>query len=104
MKTPFFSLITPVYNIERLLEKTIQSALEQSFADWEMILVDDGSPDDAGKICDRYAKKDSRISVIHKENEGLGPTRNVGIEKATGEWIIPTLKIFIKAPPLIQGV
>ena len=88
MKTPFFSLITPVYNIERLLEKTIQSALEQSFADWEMILVDDGSPDDAGKICDRYAKKDSRISVIHKENEGLAEARNTGIKACTGQYFI----------------
>lgn len=88
MKQPFFSLITPVYNIERLLEKTIHSALEQTFADWEMILVDDGSPDNSGMICDRYAEQDSRIHVIHKENEGLAEARNTGIKNCTGKYFI----------------
>lgn len=88
MNRPFFSLITPVYNIEKLISKTIESALEQSFTDWEMILVDDGSPDNAGKICDEYAKKDSRISVIHKKNEGLAAARNTGIKACTGRYFL----------------
>ena len=88
MKQPFFSLITPVYNIERLLEKTIQSALEQTFTDWEMILVDDGSPDKAGEICDRYAEREQRIRVIHKQNEGLAEARNTGVKACIGKYFI----------------
>ena len=88
MSRPFFSLITPVYNIERLIAKTIESALEQTFTDWEMILVDDGSPDKAGEICDRYASGDDRISVIHKENGGLAAARNTGIQACTGKYFL----------------
>ena len=88
MKQPFFTLITPVYNIERLIAATIESALSQTFTDWEMILVDDGSPDNAGKICDDYAAKDERIKVVHKANEGLAEARNVGIRNATGKYFI----------------
>ena len=88
MSAPFISLITPVYNIERLIAKTIESALEQTFIDWEMILVDDGSPDNAGKICDEYAAKDSRISVIHKQNGGLAAARNTGIEACSGKYFL----------------
>lgn len=88
MSKPFISLITPVYNIERLIAKTIESALEQTFTDWEMILVDDGSPDNAGKICDEYAAKDDRISVIHKQNGGLAAARNTGIEACGGKYFM----------------
>lgn len=88
MKKPFFSLITPVYNIEKLLPKTIESALEQTFTDWEMILIDDGSPDNAGRICDEYADKDSRISVIHKKNGGLAAARNTGIKACSGQFFL----------------
>ena len=88
MKKPFFTLITPVYNIEKLLAASIESALSQTFTDWEMILVDDGSPDNAGKICDEYALKDDRIKVVHKANEGLAEARNVGIRNATGKYFI----------------
>lgn len=88
MKQPFFSLITPVYNIERLLEKTIISAIEQKFTNWEMILVDDGSPDNAGMICDKYAEQDERIRVIHKQNEGLAEARNTGIKNCSGKYFI----------------
>ncbi len=88
MNRPFFSLITPVYNIERLLSKTIESALSQTFIDWEMVLVDDGSPDNAGKICDEYAKKDSRITVIHQQNGGLASARNTGIKNSNGKYFI----------------
>ena len=85
---PFISLITPVYNIERLISKTIESALEQSFKDWEMILIDDGSPDNAGKICDAYKEKDSRIKVIHKANAGLAAARNSGIKACSGKYFL----------------
>lgn len=88
MKQPFFSLITPVYNIERLLAITVESALKQTFSDWEMILVDDGSPDNAGAICDEYAQKDARIKVIHKQNEGLAAARNTGIEACSGKYFL----------------
>lgn len=88
MSKPFLSLITPVYNIERLLPKTIESALSQTFTDWEMILIDDGSPDNAGKICDDYAKKDKRIRVVHKENAGLAAARNTGIRECCGEYFM----------------
>ena len=88
MSAPFISLITPVYNIERLIAKTIESALEQTFTDWEMILIDDGSPDNAGKICDEYAAKDSRISVIHKQNGGLAAARNTGIKACSGKYFL----------------
>ena len=88
MSTPFLSLITPVYNIERLLPKTIESALSQTFSDWEMILVDDGSPDNAGRICNDYAKKDARIKVIHKQNAGLAAARNTGIRECVGKYFM----------------
>lgn len=88
MSAPFLSLITPVYNIERLLPKTIESALSQTFTDWEMILIDDGSPDNAGKICDEYANKDSRIKVIHKKNAGLAAARNTGIRECSGKYFM----------------
>lgn len=88
MTMPFFTLVTPVYNIERLIGATIDSALSQTFTDWEMILVDDGSPDNAGAICDAYAKKYTQIKVVHKINEGLAEARNVGIRNAKGRYII----------------
>ncbi len=88
MSQPYISLITPVYNIERLIAKTIESALEQTFTDWEMILIDDGSPDNAGKICDAYKAKDERIRVIHKQNEGLAAARNTGLEACKGKYFL----------------
>ena len=66
-----FSVIVPIYNIEKYIRRCIDSVLLQSFTDFELILVDDGSPDRCGAICDEYAKKDERIKVIHKENGGL---------------------------------
>ena len=83
-----FSVIVPIYNIEKYIRKCIESVLEQSFADYELILVDDGSPDKCGEICDEYAKKDSRIKVIHKENGGLVSARQAGIKVAGGEYVI----------------
>ena len=81
------SVIVPVYKVEKYVGKCIESILAQTFRDLELILVDDGTPDNSGAICDEYAQKDSRIKVFHKENGGVSTARNYGIEKATGEWI-----------------
>ena len=81
------SIIIPVYQTKDYVEKCVRSFIAQRFTDWEMILVDDGSPDNCGAICDEYAKTDSRIKVIHKKNGGLSDARNVGIEAATGAYL-----------------
>ena len=81
------SLIIPVYKVEKYLEKFIQSVINQTYENLQIILVDDGSPDNCGKICDEYAKKDHRIEVIHKSNGGLSDARNKGLEIAKGEYI-----------------
>lgn len=83
-----FSIIVPVFKVPYLLlRNSIESIINQSYQNLDIILVDDGSPDDCGKICEEYAKKDSRIRVIHQENCGLSVVRNVGVEAAQGEWI-----------------
>lgn len=82
-----FSVIVPIYNIEKYIRRCIDSVLSQSFSDYELILVDDGSPDRCGAICDEYAGKDTRIKVIHKENGGLVSARQAGIKVAKGEYI-----------------
>lgn len=87
MANPKISVIVPVYNVEEYLERCVDSVLAQTFSDMEIILVDDGSPDDCGKICDNYAEKDSRVRVIHKENGGLSDARNAGVEAANGEYV-----------------
>lgn len=81
------SIIVPVYNVEKYLENCIESILNQTFKDFELILVDDGSTDNSGKICDIYKKKDSRIKVIHKNNGGLSSARNAGLDIASGQYI-----------------
>lgn len=81
------SVIVPVYNVENVLHYCIDSILNQTYKDFELILVDDGSTDKSGRICDEYADKDSRIRVFHKENGGVSSARNVGIELASGEFI-----------------
>lgn len=85
---PLFSIIIPVYNVEAYLRRCIDSVLSQTFADYEIILVDDGSPDRSGEICDEYARRDSKIRVIHKSNGGSSDARNTGTEYARGEYII----------------
>lgn len=81
------SIIVPIFKVEKYLGKCIDSILAQTYGDFEVILVDDGSPDQSGKMCDRYALQDSRIRVIHKENQGLGFARNTGLDCAQGEYI-----------------
>lgn len=81
------SVIVPVYKVEKYLSKCIDSILAQSFTDYELILVDDGSPDRCPTMCDEYIQKDSRIKVIHQINQGLSAARNTGIESATGDYI-----------------
>ena len=87
MENDLISIIIPVYKVEKYLKKCIESVLNQTYTNLQIILVDDGSPDNCGKICDEYAKKDSRIEVIHKANGGLSDARNVGISKAKGRYI-----------------
>ena len=79
------SIIVPVYNVEKYLQRCIESILAQTFADFELLLIDDGSKDKSGEICDNYALKDKRIKVFHKENGGVSSARNLGIAKAQGE-------------------
>lgn len=87
MTTPKISVIVPVYKVEQYIHRCLDSILSQSFTDFELILVDDGSSDNCGKICDEYASKDSRVKVIHKENGGVSSARNIGLNNAKGEWI-----------------
>ena len=81
------SVIVPVYNTEQYLPRCIESILSQSFTDFELLLIDDGSTDGSGKICDAYAEKDNRIRVFHKENGGVSSARNMGLDEAKGEWV-----------------
>lgn len=84
---PLISLIIPVYNVEKYLAKCLDSVLVQQFLLWEALLVDDGSTDRSGIICDEYAAKDARFKVFHKSNGGVSSARNVGLDNARGEWI-----------------
>lgn len=86
-KQSLISVIIPIYNVEKFLDHCIQSILNQTYQNLEIILVDDGSPDGCGAICDSYAKKDDRIKVIHKENGGLSSARNAGIDICHGDFI-----------------
>lgn len=87
INTPKISVIVPVYNVEKVLHYCVESILNQKFSDFELILVDDGSPDNSGRICDEYVKKDTRVKVIHKNNGGVSSARNAGIEAALGEYL-----------------
>lgn len=81
------SIVVPVYNVEKYIKKCVNSLINQTLVNIEIILIDDGSTDSSGKICDEYMKIDSRVKVIHKSNEGLGLARNAGIEIAVGDYI-----------------
>lgn len=84
---PKISVIVPVYNTEQYLPRCIDSILAQTFTDFELLLIDDGSKDGSGKICDEYAAKDLRVRVFHKENGGVSSARNIGLDNAKGGWI-----------------
>lgn len=86
-QTPIISVIVPVYNVEQYLPRCIDSILAQTFTDFELLLVDDGSTDKSGDICDEYARKDPRIRVFHKPNGGVSSARNMGLDNAKGEWM-----------------
>ena len=87
MDRPLISVIMPVYNVELYLPKAIESVLNQTYQRLELLLIDDGSTDKSGLICDEYAAKDKRVKVFHKKNGGLSEARNVGLDNAFGEWI-----------------
>lgn len=87
MNNPKISIIVPVYNVEKYLDDCIKSLVVQTYKNLEIILIDDGSPDNCPQICDEWAKRDDRIKVIHKKNAGLGAARNTGILNATGDYI-----------------
>lgn len=84
---PKVSVIVPVYKVENYVSRCIESVLNQTYTNWELILVDDGSPDLSGAICEEYALKDRRIKVYHKDNGGVSSARNVGLDNACGDWI-----------------
>ena len=88
MNTPLVSAIVPVYNVAPYLEQCLNSIVNQTYRNLEIILVDDGSTDESGAICDRYAEQDSRIRVVHQKNKGLSGARNSGLDIASGEYII----------------
>jgi glycosyltransferase involved in cell wall biosynthesis len=87
MNMPTISVIVPIYNVEQYLCKCLDSILNQTFTDFELLLIDDGSPDRSGQICDEYAQQDSRIRVFHRENGGVSSARNFGLDNAQGKWI-----------------
>lgn len=87
MESTLISVVVPIYNVEKYLSRCVDSICAQTYTNLEIILVDDGSPDNCGKMCDEYAAKDSRIKVIHKENGGLSDARNVAIDVAQGEYL-----------------
>ena len=87
MSKPKISVVIPIYNVEKYLQRCVDSVLNQTLRDLEIILVDDGSPDKCPLICDQYAKKDSRVFVIHKKNGGLASARNAGMKAATGTYL-----------------
>ena len=82
------SIIVPIYKVEKYLVRCVESLIAQDFLSLEIILIDDGSPDRCGEICDNYAKKDARITACHKPNGGLSDARNYGLERAHGEYVL----------------
>ena len=84
---PMVSIIVPVYNTEQYLRRCIDSIVNQEYTDFELLLIDDGSKDSSGVICDEYAEKDARVRVIHKENSGVSDSRNCALDHAKGKYI-----------------
>lgn len=85
---PKVSIIVPVYKVEQYIRECLDSIKAQIFTDWECLLIDDGSPDDSGKICDEYAQSDARFKVFHVENGGVSRARNIGLDNMMGEWVM----------------
>ena len=100
---PLVSIVIPVYKAEDLLPRCLDSILAQTMRDWECVMVDDGSPDGSGAVCDRYAAQDSRFKVIHKVNEGGSIARNVGVENACGKWLYFVDNDDVLAPGLLEA-
>ena len=84
---PLISIIVPVYNVEKYLNRCIESIVAQTYTNLEIILVNDGSPDNSAQICESWREKDNRITILHKENGGLSDARNKGLEVANGEYV-----------------
>lgn len=101
-RTPAISVIVPVYRVEQYIRRCVDSLLSQTFRDFEVLLVDDGSPDGSGKICDSYAASDSRVRVLHKENGGVSSARQYGIDHAVGEYTIHADPDDWTAPELLE--
>lgn len=85
---PLVSIIVPVYNVQNVVQYCIESILKQTVKDFELLLINDGSTDGSGMVCDKYSQKDSRVIVIHKENGGVSSARNIGFAKAQGKYIV----------------
>ena len=102
MNRPIISIIVPIYKVEKYLERCIESILSQTYTNLDILLVDDGSPDQCPKICDKYSNTDNRVSVIHKSNGGLSSARNAGIAKAKGKYLpahLPDTRQLSRATP-----
>lgn len=102
IQSQMISIIVPVYNVEAFLSECLESISGQTFRDFEAILVDDGSTDSSGKICEDYCLKDNRFRVIHQPNAGLGPARNTGIEASTGQYVMFVDSDDVIAPNLVE--
>lgn len=104
MNNPIISIIVPVYKVEQYIRQCLDSILASTFTDFELLLVDDGSPDQSGVICDEYALKDSRIKVFHKPNGGVSSARNLGLDNAQGEWVTFIDSDDLIAPTFLEGL
>ena len=103
-KAPLVSVVLPIYKVEQWLRRGVDSVLAQTFRDFELILVDDGSPDNCGAICDEYAAADSRVRVIHQKNQGVSRARNVGIEQAQGRWLVFLDPDDVASPWMLEAI
>lgn len=101
---PQISIIVPIYNVEKYLLECLDSISKQTFSDWECLLIDDGSPDNSGAICDQYAKTDGRFRAFHKPNGGVSSARNYGLEKAQGEWVTFIDSDDFISPTFLEGL
>lgn len=99
---PKVSIIVPVYKTEKFIRECLESILQQTFTAWECLLIDDGSPDNSGKICDEYAKKDTRFRVFHEENCGVSHARNIGLDNMLGDWVMFVDSDDMIAPTTLQ--